>query len=138
MNTQDYIRMVRLLISISIIGFVCFALILNTGMESWGIPENLIKAYSEMESNSYLAICIPIFGLYIISYVMLWQLKMQGVYLSLISILLWWIYSFITLNIELSSAPLVITQALNEYTFVSAAVLTWVYNKNIKNSSIRY
>lgn len=138
MNTQDYIRMVRLLISISIIGFVCFALILNTGMDSWGIPENLIKAYSEMESNSNLAMCIPIFGLYIISYIMLWQLKMQGVYLSLISILLWWLYSFITLNIELSSAPLVITQALNEYTFVSAAVLTWVYNKNIKNSSFRY
>ena len=120
MNNQDYFRTVRLLILISIISFLCFAMMLNSGIDSWGISENLIKAYSERELNSNLTISIVIFLLFVISYIML-------------SIFLWWLYSLITVNIDLSSALLSITQALNEYTFVSAAVLTWAYNKNIKN-----
>jgi hypothetical protein len=129
MNNTDYIKAVRLLILVSIISFLCFALMLSFGLDTWGMTEYLIKAYSERKLNGNLVIAIAIFLLDAVSYIYLWQLKIRGVYLYFISTVLWWLYLLITVQIDLSSAPLTIAQAINEYTFVSAVVLTWAYNK---------
>lgn len=141
MKNSDYIKVVRLLVLISIITFLCFAVMLAFGVDNLGVPESLInsyKAYSEQNINvnlvvTQLVIDIAIFFLFLISYIYVWQLKIYGVYLFFIATILWWLRLLLIVNVDLTSSILTIVMRLSEYTYISAVVLTWVYNKNIRN-----
>jgi hypothetical protein len=141
MKNSDYIKVVRLLILISVISNFCYAIMLAFEINNWGIPESLINAYKSYNEKSIsfnLAITIflsdiAILLLFLISYIYLWQLKIYGVYLFLISTILFWLRLLLTANIDLTSSFQVILSELAAYTYVAAVVLTWIYNKNIRN-----